>query len=749
MLRRAVFSFAVIASGSPLAAEDYLVSTQAEFFSAAEKLAPGDIITLTNGTWRDFEMVVSAKGTAKNPILIRPETPGKVIISGKSNLRIGGSNIIVTGLVFKDGYSPTGDVISFRSSKSDLAYDSRVTEVVIDHFSKPDRFDDDYWVSVYGKRNRLDHNHFTGKTNKGVTVAVRLDSEESRQNSHRIDHNYFGPRPVLGSNGGETLRIGTSTYSMFDSNTVVEDNYFDRCDGEVEIISVKSGRNIIRRNVFVESSGTLTLRHGDGNVVERNVFLGNGKDHSGGIRVINKDQVVRGNYLEGLRGSGFSSALTIMNGVPNSPVNRYVQVSGAVIEKNSIVNSSYVTLAGGADAERSAPPIDSIMADNLFTGGDAGPKFVVQDDISGIKIANNALIGSKQDSHPRGIIEAPVGLTRAENGLLYPDNPKYTGIGAPRDLKPVGRDEVGAAWYPKPMVGSRFGVGAMQNIAPDENALESAISSAPDGGIISLGDGSYMVSKTLTISKALTIKGTGNSVILFDRPALFEIAEGGSLRLESLSIDGTLAPDAVGNSVIRTSAFPMQSNFMIELENVKVSNLTVNKYFDVIKLGKSAFADRVLIRDSSFTDISGSVLMAAAETEDYGQYNAEYVDISRSYFRNIGGPVVQLYRGGRDESTFGPHFTLIKSQLENIGRDGNNLTKSALLLHGVQVTEISENDVSNSAPVRVVHTVGKPSTRIAKNRFTATPAIQVEELEDKSGEQRAILENNSFSDGGE
>jgi len=36
-----------------------------------------------------------------------------------------------------------------------------------------------------------------------------------------------------------------------------------------------------------------------------------------GIRVINKGQTVRGNG--GLAGTGFTSALTVMNGVPNSP----------------------------------------------------------------------------------------------------------------------------------------------------------------------------------------------------------------------------------------------------------------------------------------------------------------------------------------------------------------------------------------------------------------------------------------------
>ena len=84
----------------------------------------------------------------------------------------------------------------------------------------------------------------------------------------------------------------------------------------MEIISVKSGKNNIRNNVFFESRGTLTLRHGNGNVISENVFFGNGVDHTGGIRVINKDQIVRNNYIEGLTGYRFGSGFTVMNGVP-------------------------------------------------------------------------------------------------------------------------------------------------------------------------------------------------------------------------------------------------------------------------------------------------------------------------------------------------------------------------------------------------------------------------------------------------
>ena len=116
---------------------------------------------------------------------------------------------------------------------------------------------------MYGKGNRFENNHLSGKGNQGVTMAVRLNTEASQENAHVIANNYFGPRPILGSNGGETLRIGTSHYSLSDSLTVVENNVFDRTDGELEIISVKSGKNELRGNTFLAARGTLTMRHGN------------------------------------------------------------------------------------------------------------------------------------------------------------------------------------------------------------------------------------------------------------------------------------------------------------------------------------------------------------------------------------------------------------------------------------------------------------------------------------------------------
>ena len=272
-----------------------VVSDQLAFQEAVKNAQPGDTIVLANGKWNDFEILFTGEGEEGNPIRLVAETKGKVILTGQSNLRLAGNHLEVSGLVFKDGYSPTQEVISFRRNKNHLANNSRVTEVVIDDFNATERQETDFWVMMYGKNNRFDHSHLSRKRNKGVTMAVRLNTEDSQENHHKIDHNYFGPRSILGSNGGETLRIGTSHHSRTNSFTVVENNYFDRCDGELEIISNKSGKNKFLNNTFYESRGTLTMRHGNNNLVEGNVFFGNGADHTGGIRVINAGQTIRNN----------------------------------------------------------------------------------------------------------------------------------------------------------------------------------------------------------------------------------------------------------------------------------------------------------------------------------------------------------------------------------------------------------------------------------------------------------------------
>ena len=727
--------------GCAASSGELLVEDQKTYVEALKNLKPGDTIKLANGVWNDFEILFTGRGTADDPITLTAETKGKVILSGQSNLRLAGEHLIVSGLVFKDGFTPTSEVVSFRRNKQELANNSRVTEIVIDNYNQLERYEVDFWVMMYGKNNRFDHNHLVGKRNKGVTMAVRLNADGSQENHHRIDHNYFGPRPILGSNGGETLRIGTSHYSLSDSFTVVENNYFDRADGELEIISNKSGRNIFRNNTFYQSRGTLTMRHGNNNRVEGNVFYGNGADHTGGIRVINAGQIIRNNYMEGLTGTRFGGALVVMNGVPNSPINRYHQVKGAVIENNSIVNSHNIQLGAGSDAERSAAPVDSRFADNLIYNQGGRDTFTLYDDVSGIDFSNNIIGRDAPDSLESGFEVADLKMARSENGLLYATGEDFKNVGTPKDLELTTRDMTGVSWYPKSEPLIAFSSGKTIEVKPQDGALYDAVNVAEAGDILLLLPGRYVVSKFLKLDKPLTFRGAGDVHLTYERSALFEILDGGSLQLINLNISGADAPDNAGNSVVRTSPYAMLQNYRLEILDTNITDLDVNHSFNVVTVAKGTFADNILVRNSNFKGVTGAVFKLDKESDDFGIYNAEYLTIEGSNFENVQGALVDFYRGGTDESTFGPHFSLQNSTLSYVGSGKRNKSKSSMQLHGVQVTDMSGNRFENSRPFLINHTVGEPKTRITGNKFIETPAPQVTEL--NSGlKPTAVLENN-------
>ena len=713
-----------------------LVRTQSEYNAALAAAKPGTVITLANGVWNDFEIVLDAEGTADAPITLTAQEKGKVILSGQSSLKLGGEYLVVSGLVFKDGYSPTGEVISYRINDDRLAHHSRVTEVVIDDFNNPQRFETDFWVLMYGRHNRFDHNHIEGKRNVGVTMAVRLNTEESQENHHRIDHNYFGPRPILGSNGGETLRIGTSHYSLSNSFTVVENNYFDRCNGELETISNKSGSNKFIGNVFFQSRGTLTLRHGNDNVVENNVFFGGGKDHTGGIRLINARQTIKNNYLEGLAGYRFGGGLVVMNGVPNSSINRYHQVKDSFIENNTLINVEHVQLAAGSDAERSATPQNTTFKHNLISNDDHHDVFTLYDDVSGILFKKNILNGVEKSQIKSGFTSENFDVVRAENGLMYPVGDEFDGVGIARDFKPITKNDVGVSWYPKSDKIPALDSGKVITVrAVDE--LLNAINTANAGDIVELAEGDYVINKIITINKPITIRAEmvegalGVANVAFERSTLFSLVDGGSLKLKGLAVTGASSPDNAGNAIVRTQRSAMLKNYQLIIEDSSFVDMNVNNSFDVLSASKGTMADNIEITRSVFKNITGSILKLDAENDNYGIYNAEYVKIDESIFTDIQGAVVEYYRGGTDESTFGPHFTMTNSKITNVGFGSKNWLKSSVLLHGVQVSLLERNTFSNSRDVIVNHTVGEPITEVLYNTFVNMPLPVVTELNSK------------------
>ncbi|AUC74212.1 chondroitinase-B domain-containing protein [Olleya sp. Bg11-27] len=714
-----------------------LVKDVAAFNDAVKNANPGDVITLANGVWKDAELVFEGHGTTEKPITLTVETKGKVTLEGASNLQLAGEHLIINGLVFKNGYTPTNAVISFRKNREELANNTRLTECVIDNFNNPERQVQDYWVTIYGKNNRIDHNHIVGKKNLGVTMIVGLDTKESVKNNHKIDHNYFGPRPTYGNNGGETLRIGTSHTALENSKTLVESNYFDRTNGEHEIISNKSCQNTFKYNTFFECTGTLTMRHGNETLVDGNVFIGNGKPSTGGVRIINESQTVINNYHVGLTGYRFRGAFVMMNGVPNSPPNRYVPVIDSKLNNNTFVNCDHIQLGAGSDSERSQAPRTSEISGNIFYNDTKDDTFTVYDDISGITFKDNLLGSNGKTSITSGFENAEIRLVKNEQGFLIPTSDK---IKSKVTINPnvATKENTGTTWYSKADTNIALNSGKTIKVKAGINTLYEIVKDSEGGDIIELEEGgTYLITKAVQINHPLTFKtsGTKKATILFERMMAFEIQNGGSLSLENVSFDGTKSPDYAGNSVISTSKNSMLDNYKLFIDNCEFKDMVVNHSFDVLRVSKGTFADTISIQNSTFKNISGHIAALDKETDDIGAYNVEYMLMKNNTVTDMQGAALRLYRGGKDESTFGPFLEVDHNVFNNVGFGKKNKYKAAMSLYGVQVNDIQNNNFNNTKGLKMHLVVGEPIVNVVNNNYYKSGEIEV------TGDEKYNVEN--------
>lgn len=350
---------------SHVSAESRLVHPNDDLRKAFANAQPGDEFVLVDGQWKDKRIELHAEGTESAAVTLKAQTPGKVILTGQSGLKFSGRYIHVSGLHFYN-VSELSEIIQFRTSSKQLAEHCRLTNCAITSDVAPVDDAEQKWVSIYGHHNRVDHSHFSGKQTGGTLLVVWVAEGE---NYHQIDHNYFGPRPVLGKNGGETIRVGTSDVSMNASYTIVEDNLFEKCNGEAEIISNKSCNNIYRRNTFRECSGALTLRHGNDCRVEQNYFLGNKAKGTGGVRIIGTGHIVINNYFADLEGDDGRSAISFMNGLVDSPLSEYFQVEDAIVAYNTFIDCK-VAMTIGVEASKKQPlvPKNCHVLNNLYIG---------------------------------------------------------------------------------------------------------------------------------------------------------------------------------------------------------------------------------------------------------------------------------------------------------------------------------------------------------------------------------------------
>lgn len=731
-----------------------------ELNKAISQATPGAEIVLANGVWQDARIKFFGMGTKENPITLRAETPGEVIIQGGSDLKLGGEFLVVEGLFFTNGSSPSQAVIQFAINDDTLANNSRVTNCVIKDFNKAQRDMPDLWVQFKGRYNQLDHCYLAGKSNTGPTVRVDLAGNESIKNYHKINHNHFGPRPPKGGPSAETIQLGNSGTSMAPSHTLVANNLFDRCNGEVEVISSKTNFNEFRNNVFYKSEGSLVTRHGNYCVVDGNYFIGDETSPNiGGVRLIGTGHWVTNNYFYNLRGKTFRAPLAVMNGIRRSAINRYIQVTDVVVAYNTWADCSSPWQFGvGSNVDqkdvlpaseiRSETPIRTLIANNVIYNAEGDTMPVIRyDSINGIdfksNVINNQGVGFRG---VEGLEEKDFSMSELEEYVWVPstslaDVEVHYGFefdrittdllgNSRKENNSVGATNGAAGEKPNILELSQYGPEWYDPTPPEANPkthsvstpeeLAAAVVNADDGDIIELTSERYEISAPLKINKRLTVQSAdtlSKSAISYigaaETPA-FEMNPKGQLVLKSVILQGS-----GGNY-----AFASLKENMSSLYNLKVKDSEISGFDYVLKAYKYSFSDYIKFESTVIKNCNNG-LELSGEDDDRGEYNAENIYIVDCRFEGIGQNVVDYYRGGYDESTVGGNLVVKGSTFtESGGKEENGILINT---YGIVNVDISGNKFQNNKVELVARLWGAKNNSHADNVIENSGKLIVEQ----------------------
>ena len=375
-------------------AERFPAATGQEATAAAGRARAGDEIVLADGDFKDLQLTLRSNATPNHPLRLRALNEGKTILTGSPKLLITGDFIEVHGLVFRDCALAAGAGVVFDGSGNSLMTSCRFENCRLPKGAALVSFRNG------AHDNRVATNQFLKTRYKAVMVVV---DDRSLKNGppvrNRIDHNLFQDVPPLNANGAETVQIGqrASPHSDLRTWTLIENNEFVRCDGEAEIISIKTSSNIIRSNLFRNNRGELVMRHGHDNVINGNRFEGG----SGGIRLSGHGHAVTDNVIRDCRSTG----IRLYYGTPDlmHPAS-YLPVFDCVISNNTVLNCGEGILIGDhknaslKDAKWAGPPWFASSVQNCTVAPYSN------------RIVNNVLTGKagtliKSDDAPQNTIE--------------------------------------------------------------------------------------------------------------------------------------------------------------------------------------------------------------------------------------------------------------------------------------------------------------------------------------------------------
>ncbi len=383
------------------------VSTVAQFKDALANMNPGDTILVLDGTYNLGGIKITRGGSALKPILIKSKNLFGAKITGASYFNPQGQSY-VTYEGFKFELSPVSTIFKMEGCS--------YVRITRNWFTmNSDATKNSKWITIgeiweneicRSHHNRIDHNLFEGKHDIGALLVIdgSHGTVPAISQHDKIDHNIFRDNTPRVDNEKETIRIGVSDLSNLNAYTVVEYNLFENCDGDPEIISIKSNCDTIRHNTFRRCLGTICLRQGRGSVVEGNFMFGENKTAlfnggiigCGGVRMYGLNHKIFNNYFEELTGDKWDAALTITNGdVTNSStsLSSHFLPENIIITNNTLINNvSNIEIGFDNNGSYRKPPINCMIANNIITAI-ANPlvKYYSSASLAGVSFVNNIL----------------------------------------------------------------------------------------------------------------------------------------------------------------------------------------------------------------------------------------------------------------------------------------------------------------------------------------------------------------------
>lgn len=332
----------------PARAATYEVGSPDEFNARAEKLQPGDELVVRDGVYRDCRLTIPSSGAEGSPVIIRPASPGGVLLRRATQIVISGDYNELRDFHFEH----CGPAIVVLIDGGDF---NRVTACRFLHCGDPrSTYRHIIEVGQNAHHNRVDHCYFEGS--KSMSLGLRIRSKETLGLHNRFDHNVFRDIFRLSSNGQEAIQIGQGGPSdQFEAHALVEYNTFDNASGDAEFISNKASRNTYRYNVAANCNASLVLRGGNQCLVEGNVLARN----STGLRVHGTRHTIINNlFLENTK-----YGITMPLGGEG-----HRQPDDCLVANNTFVNNGRAGLAFAPMSSYTLLPKNNRIVNNVFVG---------------------------------------------------------------------------------------------------------------------------------------------------------------------------------------------------------------------------------------------------------------------------------------------------------------------------------------------------------------------------------------------